>query len=356
MRSTLQSVLVAAFILVQVGCGAGPSATASPSPGSLVTLNAPDRQQQLEAAARKEGELNWNTSLAGDTVATIQKAFEAKYPFIHMTIYRAAENDILTRVLQDAQAGHYNVDVIESPTITVLHLREAGLLQPYYSPPAAKVLKDYRIDGSGGLVWGASDRISYIGFGYNTKSVTGDAVPHSIKDLNNPGLKGKMGISNTTTGVRWTGNVLNTLGDSAGKDFLAQLAKQQVKPQAVSGAQVMSMVAQGKLGASPAVFRDHAKQEAAKGAPVDWAALEPVIANVGDVMVAAKPPHPASAMLFADFLLGEQGQKVLSDIGYGSGTRTESFKTWVPETGLDAKKYDAKYKIWEQLFKQTFET
>jgi iron(III) transport system substrate-binding protein len=255
MRSTLQWLLVIASVLVQLGCGAGPSGAASPSPGSLITLSASDRQQQLETAARKEGELYWNTSLAGDTVSTIQKAFEAKYPFIHMTIYRAAENDILTRVIQDAQAGHYNVDVVESPTITVLHLREAGLLQPYYSPPAAKILKDYRIDGSGGLVWAASDRISYIGFGYNTKSVGADAVPHSIKDLTNPGLKGKMGISNTTTGVRWTGNVMTSLGDNPGKDFLAQLAKQQVKPQAASGAQVMSMVAQGKLGASPAVFR-----------------------------------------------------------------------------------------------------
>jgi iron(III) transport system substrate-binding protein len=355
MRSTARMLLVMATILVEVACG-GSSSSSSPSPGSLVTTTATDRQQKLEEAARREGALNWDTSLAGDSVTAIQKAFEAKYPFIKMTIYRAAENDILTRVLTDAQAGHYDVDIIESPVSTVLHLREAGLLQPFYSPPVAKVLKDYRIDASSGLVWAASDRISYIGFGYNTRSVSGDAVPRSVKDLSNPGLRGKMGISNTTTGVRWVGNVLNTLGDSAGKDLLAQLAKQQVKPQAASGAQVMSMVAQGKLGASPAVFRDHAKQEAAKGASVDWVALEPVTANVGDVMVAAKAPHPAAAMLFADFLLGDAGQKLLSDIGYGSGTRSESFKSWVPETGLDAKKYDAKYKTWEQLFKQTFET
>jgi iron(III) transport system substrate-binding protein len=353
-RSALPVLLAMASILIEVACGGGASSAAA-TPGSLVTTTASDRQQKLEDAARKEGALNWDTSLAGDSVSVIQKAFEAKYPYIKMTIYRAAENDILTRVLQDAQAGHYDVDAIESPVTTVLHLREAGLLQPFYSPAVAKVLKDYRIDASSGLVWAASDRISYIGFGYNTRSVGADAVPRSVKDLTNPGLKGKMGISNTTTGVRWVGSVLNTLGDSAGKDLLGQMSRQQVKPQAASGAQVMSMVAQGKLGASPAVFRDHAKQEAAKGAPVDWIPVDPVTANVGDMMVAAKAPHPASAMLLADFLLGEAGQKLLADIGYGSGTRAETFKTWVPETGLDAKKYDAKYKTWEQLFKQTFE-
>lgn len=355
MRSILTATLISLSVVVQIACGGG-STSASPSPRSLAALTGSDRQQQLEAAARSEGALNWSTSLAGDTVATVQKAFEAKYPYVHMTIYRAAENDILTRTLQDAQAGQYNVDVIESTTPTVLHLREARLLQPFYSPAVAEIQKDYRIDASGGMAWGASDRISYVGFGYNTKSVPSDSVPRALKDLTNPGLKGKMGISNTTTGVRWVGAVVNALGDGPGKDYLNQLAKQQVKPQAVSGAQVMSLVAQGKLGASPAVFRDHAVQEAAKGAPVEWIPLEPVTANVGDVMVAAKPPHPGAAMLFADFVLGDQGQKLLSGIGYGSGTKTVPYKTWVPEKGLDAKQYDAKFKNWEQLFKQTFES
>lgn len=356
MRSVKKLAVVAGSIALTLACGGGYSTSSSPSQFNPITSKASDRQQQLEAAAKKEGEVDWDTSLAGDSVTAIQKAFEAKYPYLKMVVFRGAENDIVTRVVQDAQAGHYNVDSIESPLSSLLSLREAQLVQPYYSPPANKLLKEYRLDGSGGLVWGASDRISYIGFGYNTKSLSTDAVPKSLKDLTNPALKGKMGISNTTTGVRWTGSVLHTMGDSAGRDFLAQMAKQQVKPQAVSGAQVMSMVASGKLAASPAVFESHAKLEAKNGGPVVWVPVEPVTANVGDMMVAAKPPHPAGAMLFTDFLLGPDGQKLLADFFYGNPTKTEAFKTWVPETGLDAKGYDARYKIWQQLFKQTFES
>lgn len=347
--------VIAGSIALVLGCGGGSSSPSS-SQANLVTLRASDRQHQLEAAARKEGELDWDTSLAGDSVTAIQNAFEAKYPYLKTVVFRGAENDIVTRVQQDAQASRFNVDSIEAPLSSLLILRKAQLIQPYYSPPATKVLKEYRLGGSGGLNWGASDRISYIGFGYNTRSLSSDAVPKTFKDLAGTSLKGKMGISNTTTGVRWIGDVLHTLGDSAGRDFLAQMAKQQVKPQAVSAAQVMSMVASGRLPASPAIYQDHEKTEAKNGAPVAWVPLEPVTANVGDMMVAAKPPHPAAAMLFTDFLLGSDGQKLLADFGYGNPTRIEAFKTWVPETGLDAKGYDAQYKTWQQLFKQTFES
>ncbi len=344
--------------LLPTACGGVPAAGTSPSapssPPSYFALKTADRQQQLEAAARKEAELDWFTSLAGESVQAIQKAFEQKYPFLHLSVYRAPENNVVTRAVQDAQAGRYTADVVESTLISLLDLREAGLLAPYYSPPAARILPSYKVEDRGGLVWGASDRISYISFGYHTRAIAAEAVPGSLADLTSPALKGKLGLSTTTTGVRWVGSVVHALGTDRAKDFLAQMAKQQVKPEAISAAAVMGLIVQGQLGGSPAVIQDHQQAAAEKGAPVAWKPLEPVVENVGVVVIAAKAPHPAAAVLFADYLLGEDGQKLLASFGYGSGRSTPAFKTWVPEARLTAAEYNQQFKTWQQLFKQTF--
>lgn len=344
--------------LLQTACGGAPGAGTTPSAGSgpqsFLALKSADRQQQLEAAARKEGELDWFTSLAGESVQGIQKAFEQKYPFLHMSVYRAPENNLVTRAVQDAQAGRYTADVFESTLSALLDLREAGLVAPYYSPGVARILPAYKVEDQRGLVWGASDRISYVSFGYNTRTIPSEVAPASLRDLTSPALKGKLGISTTTTGVRWAGSVVHALGIDRARELMAQMARQQVKQEAISAAAVMGLIAQGQLGGSPAVIQDHQRLEAAKGAPVLWKPLEPVVANVGTVLIAAKAPHPAAAVLFADYLLGEDGQKLMASYGYGSGREVPAFKSWAPEAGLSAAEYNQQFKTWQQLFKQTF--
>jgi len=41
----------------------------------------------------------------------------------------------------------------------------------------------------------------------------------------------------------------------------------------------------------------------AQGAPVDWFALEPLVARVNGVGVSRQPPHPQAARLFYEYLL-----------------------------------------------------
>jgi len=51
------------------------------------------------------------------------------------------------------------------------------------------------------------------------------------------------------------------------------------------------------------------------GAPVDWIALPPTIAATDAVGIAARAPHPRSARLFYDFMLGE-GQALMAEMGH----------------------------------------
>jgi iron(III) transport system substrate-binding protein len=50
-----------------------------------------------------------------------------------------------------------------------------------------------------------------------------------------------------------------------------------------------------------------------KGAPVDWVALEFVIASPEPVSVAARAPHPNAARLFIDFLLSKEAQSLMRE-------------------------------------------
>ena len=59
----------------------------------------------LEAGARQEGQLTWYTSLTGPIIDRLLAGYKQKYPFVEPEAFRAAENELLTKSTQEAQAG-----------------------------------------------------------------------------------------------------------------------------------------------------------------------------------------------------------------------------------------------------------
>ena len=77
----------------------------------------------------------------------------------------------------------------------------------------------------------------------------------------------------------------------------------------ISGRAMADLVMSGEVALSPTIFRDHALEAKAKGAPIDWAAMEVVPTNAGAVALVAGAPHPHAAALLADFLLESRSGK-----------------------------------------------
>ncbi len=335
---------------------AGNVAGAKPATlAELAKYQGADRQQILEEGARKEGKLTWYTSLAGPIVDTLANDFKRKYPSVQVDVFRGAENELLTRATQEAQAGQQVFDAIESPPTTIELLADAKLLASYYSP-FLKNLPDALKSGVGGAtVLSATVRVSYIGFGYNTNLISAADVPKTFQDLLKPQLAGKMALAGSTTGNRWLGSILHAMGDEKGKQFLSQLASQQKpKVQQMSGKALMDLVAKGEVAASPTIFRDHVLQLAGQqGSPVKWVPLDPVVGNAGQGALAAKAPHPNAALLFLDYLLTD-GQKILEQNFYSVPTTPVSFQPWLPEEGKATAQIEADVKLWEATFKSTF--
>jgi iron(III) transport system substrate-binding protein len=315
----------------------------------------PDRQAHLEAGAKTEGSLNWYTSLAGDSVQALVEGFNELYPWIKVNVYRADGNDVVTRITQEAQAGKHTVDIAEVTSASGLQLKDDGILADFYSPEIEKIPDQYLSKTKNGLVDWATDELGYIALGYNKTKVPADAVPKTVTDLLNPGLKGRFSIELTSTGVRWLGGVLHVLGDQKGEEFLRSLVRDQApRAQEISGAAMMGLIASGEVGVGPA-FLTHATTQKDKGAPVDWIAVSPVIANQGVEMVFKNAPHPNAAMLFMDYALGAASDPVWKKFNYSRPGVQESFTAWSPEAEAGSLEvYNANFTKWQKMLKELF--
>jgi iron(III) transport system substrate-binding protein len=338
------------MLLVVLGCPLSVWAqTAKPmSVAELAAYNKPDRDKILLEGAKKEGKVLWYTSLAGGPNKQIPLAFEKKYPGIKVEVFRSSSDAIIARVLEEAQAKRYLVDAIETTFPILKIMKENSLLASYFSPLLAQYDDEVKELADGGLVFWTSDRESYIGVAYNTNVVKGSAVPHSFQDLLKPELKGKLGFATSDTGTRVMGAMLTFKGE----EFIHKLKAQDVTLHAVSGRAILDMVISGELGASPTSFLSHSRVSIKKGAPIRWQPMEVVPTNAGGVVLTANSPHPHGALLFNDFLLGPEGQKILADFGLDSAVNKPKFKRWYPEKGKTGEQYDKEATKWEKMLRE----
>jgi iron(III) transport system substrate-binding protein len=338
-------VLLVFFNLETMGWGQGKKA------GSLAELAAytgADREQRLLAGARAEGKVVWYTSLAGSSYKELAKGFETKYPGIQIEPYRATSGDLMTKVVAEAEARKFLADTIETTLPVLRYMRENKMLTAYNSPGLGRFPLKAKENADGGLFFWAVDRETYMGVGFNTNIVPASAVPKNYADLLKPALKGKIAFATSDTGTRTIGSMLKHKGE----EFVRKLKTQEISLHSVSGRALADMVISGEVGLSPTIFRDHAMESKAKGAPIDWVPMEVVPTNAGGVVLVAQAPHPHAAVLLVDFLFSAEAQKILADLEYGSPFRPVSFNLWYPENGMSTAQYDKESARWEKLLRE----
>ncbi|MFI5267063.1 MAG: ABC transporter substrate-binding protein [Chloroflexota bacterium] len=343
--------LIASFL---AACGGASPSPAASGAAQIAAYQGADRQAKLEAGARAEGAVTWYTTLAGDVIETLKAGFQQKYPYIKIEVLRADEAALATRATQEAEAGKQTFDVIECAPVTTGVLQAANLLTPFFSPELAKLSNDLKPGPGNDLAGAATARIAYAGFGWNTTLLPDSAVPKTQADLLNPALKGKLGLTGSTTGSNWVGGVLHVMGDDAGKKFLSQVAsQQQPKVYQVSGQALMDLIVKGEVPAAPTIFLAHVQAAQLQNAPVKWAPLDTAIANLGQDSLAAKAPHPNAGLLFIDWLLSD-GATILKQQGFFPGTNKVTFPYWAPDASVTPTQAEQNLNSWTELFKTTF--
>jgi iron(III) transport system substrate-binding protein len=336
-----------------------------PTPGLAATATKPkglaeialyqgrDREPLLIEGAKKEGQVTFYTSNTW-MASALPQAFEKKYPFVKVMVWRSDSKELLKRVTEEYASGRLIADVLETSPEYMALLHKNGMLQEHYSPEMAFYGDEVKTKGKNGVVYWANREI-YISLGFNTKLVPTAEAPRSLKDLLDPKWKGKMSIAGTTTGVQWVGNLL----DAMGREFLEKMSQQQVNVQNMSGAALAGLVASGEVPLSPTIFDSNITTARQKGAPVEWRPLEPVIASVGKSGLLNKVPHPHAALLFLDYIHSREGQQVAMKGGLNSprsdiGSLETKFKKTYLEAKYSLEEYEKRFAEWEALMRQLF--
>lgn len=334
------TILVSATLLGNAWCQAPPPRTAA----DLAKYAGADRERVLYEGAKKEGKLIWYTSLS--TYKEMAKSFEAKYPGVTVEFYRAPATNLATRIVSEAQARRYNVDAIETTPGAVMLLRDNKLLLPFSSPHLADYPEGSKEKAPGGLFFNAVDRESYVGVGYNKNIIRETEVPKSFDDLLKPALKGKMGISVEEIGTRMLGAMLRTKGEG----FVRKLAAQDIKHYSMPALGLNELIVSGEVPLTFTAVDSNIRLAVLRKAPVAWLPLDLVPTNAGTLATFTNTQRPHAALLFIDFMIGPEGQKILVEkFGYGSPRKDYGYKRWYAEQGLTTYDYVQTMERWNKM-------
>jgi iron(III) transport system substrate-binding protein len=328
------------------------AASALLSPAQAALYQGADREKILIEGAKREGQFTLYTSHTW--FRTLVKDFEKKYPFVKVSEWRNDSKNLIRKVLEETKSGRVLVDVVETTADGMGVMKREGLFQEYFSPQARYYPNELKPKGKNGFFY-LPDRETYNSLGFNTSLIPPAMAPRSLKDLIDPKWKGQMAITSTTTGVRWIGNALDTMG----REYLEKMADQEVSVQDMAPAALIGLIGSGEVPMSPTIFDANVTIAKQKGSPVEWRPLEPVVTTVGSSALMVKAPNPYTALLFIDFLLSKEGQQLIMKGGLWSprediGSLDQKFKKSYLDEKYSLEELEAKFAQWENLLRQLF--
>ena len=274
---------------------------------------AADMPADVVAKAKAEGEVVWYTDLIVDQVVRpIAAAFQKTYG-IRLTFSRGDSQDTLLKVTNEFRAGRVSADVF-SMTTGLQTLVDAGAVTPFDSPNASALPADFR---SPSHDWIATN-IYTMTPAANTDLVTAEDMPKTYDDLLLPRWKGQMAWKpNDTSGATgFIGNVLTSMGEDRGMDYLRRLSVQKIKIVDASARGLLDQVIAGSYPMALQIFNHHAAISAAMGAPVVWLPLSPAAVVLECAGQVKGGPHPNAARVLLNFIVSTDGQKIMQAANY----------------------------------------
>ena len=328
------------------GCGTPPPAQVTAA--ELALDEGADRLQMLIDGAKREGEITIYTSAQTTDLGPVVQAFEKKYG-IKASVWRAGSEAVLNRALQEDRAGRFTVDVVETNGPELEGLSREQVLQRVKSPYHADLIAPaIRPHGE----W-VGTRLNVFVQAYNTKLVKKEDLPKTWEDLVNPKWKGRLGIEQEDSD--WLAGVFGEIGEERARKVFAEIVAANGMSVRKGHTLLTQLVASGEVPLALTVYNYKAEQLRAEGAPIDWFTIGNAIARPNGVGVARRAPHPHAAVLFYDFELSEEGQRIIADREFVPTSRkVDTPLNKVPMTFVDARVSLDEYDKWKSLYEDLF--
>jgi iron(III) transport system substrate-binding protein len=281
------------------------AATIAEVTAKVSSLKSQDKENFLVQGSQKEGELVYYGTILVNEFTELGKAFKARYPFLNLKHYYAPREGILNRSLTEARAGSHAVDAIQVDSSYGYQLITENLVHPY-----AVATRDRFYDGTYDPS-GSWHSMYYLTTAmiYNTTLVKPESVPQTYDALLDPAWKGKLLFDPEA------GYILAAMEQAWGRekalDYLTRLRKQDLSFRR-GGALTTQVVSSGEYPIGIAINGETSAAIRDKGAPLGFKVLSPKIVKPEGLFLARNSPHPHAALLFADWVLSEDGQSILA--------------------------------------------
>src|SRR5205814_7780222 len=126
----------------------------------------------------------------------------------------------------------------------------------------------------------------------------------------NPKWKGKLGIEQED--ADWLAGEFAELGEERAMKVFRDIVAANGISVRKGHTLLTQLVVSGEIPLSLTVYNYKAEQLKNKGAPIDWFTIGKAIARPNGVAVTKRAPHPNAAVLWYDFEISAEGQKLLA--------------------------------------------
>ena len=326
--------LVTALLLVAAACAPSPSPPAA-APEPTAAPGAPREAWQLEwdqtlAAAKQEGKVVVSGPPGADQRQAIADGFQAAYPDIKIEYTASRGTEIISKVVQERQAGQYLWDaIIASANPTLLALKPINALAPLRE---ALIIPELTADTTWfhGFQDGFTDdeqMYLYAPFGMSTLAgyVNRDCAPestfNSAQDLKSPALSDKLAWFDPTqpgTSSRTAWALSKEYGDS----WLEDLLRHQKIVYSTDNRQITDWLIACRVSVALGIVNDFILQAQAAGIgenikPIPMQTLFRSYAPGGaggNTQIAwyTHAPHPNAARVFVNWYLSQAAQQAVA--------------------------------------------
>ncbi len=261
----------------------------------------------------EEGPLTIYGATDLDFMRPLLEAFQQRHPLIDLSYHQLGSTELYERFVREADGGAPTADVVLSSAMDLqIKLANDGYAQPYTPPAALPAWSRWRDE-----VFGFTHEPAVIV--YNRALVPADEVPRSRRELlrllearreHYAGRVGTYDPERSGVGFLFTSHDAELSPDF--RRLAAGLGAAEVQLFGSSAA-MLERVADARLLLAYNVLGSYAQA---------WAEREPAIGIVLPrdytlvmtrlVLIPRAAPQPRLARLFLDFLLGEDGQRVVA--------------------------------------------
>lgn len=303
----------------------------------------------LYQKAKKEGRVVVYAAASTSTEQVVFPAFEKRFPGIGVNHVNATADKLVARAIAEARGGKIIGDVLSGTLNYVAQAREQKLLRDITLPEAAAYPTALK-----GNDWVATDTEYFIA-AWNTSRVKKADEPKTFEDLGDPKWANKLSAEPRDFQVLLGLAKYKYRNDDKAIELFKKIAAN--KPEFYKGhSQLAELLMAGQADICVTCYAHHIPPLQKKGAPLQIMMAEGVGRIGGTVTVLNGAPHPNAGLLWARWLISEEGQKIFAQAGETPAhPKVEPLEKILPAktymlSADDTKEYPKYEKLWNEIF------